>query len=255
MSPAPNSSWLPSSIRTASRPDVTKLWWRTRQLSPPTIGLTCSDHRHPGRKVYRVCRTGTRRDRYEPGRSRFPGGRVASPEVFWDSRSFARGSALGRGHDEQNVLGEFSVAQSAGGDGMESPELIWLPREAAGSHLRWLTLHETAQQWFYGLVGSDQAQQPFADEAAADMLARTASGIWRASRCPTARLDRSIYAYSARCYFEIVYVQGSGLLDEIRAQMGSTAFWAAIRGYIAAHHDGLGGTKLLASESIADATG
>ncbi|HEY8867858.1 MAG TPA: hypothetical protein VIM30_00545 [Candidatus Limnocylindrales bacterium] len=141
--------------------------------------------------------------------------------------------------------GEFSVAQSAGGDGMESPELIWLPREAAGSHLRWLTFHETAHQWFYGLVGSDQARQPFADEAAADMLARTASGIWRVSRCPTARLDRSIYAYTGRCYFEIVYVQGSGLLDEIRARMGSTAFWAAIRGYIAAHHDGLGGTRLL----------
>ena len=141
--------------------------------------------------------------------------------------------------------GEFSVAQSAGGDGMESPELIWLPREAAGSHLRWLTFHETAHQWFYGLVGSDQALQPFADEAAADMLARTASGIWRASRCPTARLDRSIYAYNSRCYFEIVYVQGSRLLDEIRARMGSPAYWAAIRRYISAYSHGLGGTKLL----------
>ncbi len=141
--------------------------------------------------------------------------------------------------------GEFSVAQSAGGDGMESPELIWLPRETAGSHLRWLTYHETAHQWFYGLVGSDQARQPFADEAAADMLARTASHIWRPSRCPTARLDRSIYAYSARCYFEIVYVQGSRLLDKIRARMGSAAYWAAIRGYIAAHRHGLGGTRLL----------
>jgi hypothetical protein len=141
--------------------------------------------------------------------------------------------------------GEFSVAQSAGGDGMESPELIWLPREAAGSHLRWLTFHETAHQWFYGLVGSDQALQPFADEAAADMLARTASGIWRASRCPTARLDRSIYAYNSRCYFEIVYVQGSKLLDQIRARIGSRSYWAAIRRYVSAYSHGLGGTKLL----------
>ena len=140
---------------------------------------------------------------------------------------------------------EFTVAQSAGGDGMESPELIWLPAETAGSHLRWLTFHETAHQWFYGLVGSDQARQPFADEAAADMLARTASGIWRASRCPTGRLDRSIYAYNSRCYFEIVYVQGSRLLDQIRARMGSNAYWAAIRTFIAAYRNGIGSTRAL----------
>jgi len=139
----------------------------------------------------------------------------------------------------------FSVAQSAGGDGMESPQLIWLPREAAGSHLRWLTYHETAHQWFYGIVGSDQARQPFADEAAADQLARTASGIWRGSRCATARLDLSIYRYSAGCYFEIVYVQGSRFLDRIRAGMGSARYWAAIRGYIDGHRFGRGSTRAL----------
>jgi len=148
---------------------------------------------------------------------------------------------------------EFSVAQSAGGDGMESPELIWLPREAAGSHLRWLTFHETAHQWFYGLVGSDQALQPFADEAAADLPPGGGGVFGPATRCPTARLDRSIYGYDSRCYFEIVYVQGSRLLDQIRARMGSHAYWAAIRRYISAHRHGFGGTKLLLA-SLDEAT-
>ena len=139
----------------------------------------------------------------------------------------------------------FTVAQSAGGDGMESPELIWIPGGLAGRQLRWLVYHETAHQWFYGQVGSDQADQPFADEAAADHLARTVSGLWRASRCATERLDLSIYRYPADCYFEVIYVQGSLLLDEVRKTMGSTAYWSAIRAYVARHRYGMGSTREL----------
>lgn len=139
----------------------------------------------------------------------------------------------------------FSVVQSAGGDGMESPELVWIPGGLSGSHLRWLIFHETAHQWFYGIVGSDQANQPFADEAAADQLARTVTGIWRASHCATGRLDLSIYRYSSACYFEIVYVQGSRFLDGIRARMGSAAYWAALHAYIDAHRFGLGRSRAL----------
>jgi hypothetical protein len=139
----------------------------------------------------------------------------------------------------------FTVAQSAGGDGMESPELIWIPGGLGGRQLHWLVYHETAHQWFYGLVGSDQANQPFADEAAADHLARTASGLWRSSTCAIGRLDLSIYRYSSACYFEIIYVQGSLLLDRLRKEMGTAAYWSAIRAYIAAHRYGMGWTSAL----------
>ncbi|HEX7473460.1 MAG TPA: hypothetical protein VF323_10280 [Candidatus Limnocylindrales bacterium] len=139
----------------------------------------------------------------------------------------------------------YTIAQSAGGDGMESPELSWIPAGPTGSHLRWLVTHETAHQWFYGLVGNDQARQPFADEAMADELARYVTGIRRASRCPTGRLDRSIYAYSNACYFEVVYVQGSTFLDGLRKRMGNAAFWSAVRGYVAAHRLGIATTKQL----------
>lgn len=139
----------------------------------------------------------------------------------------------------------FTVVQSAGGDGMESPELIWIPGGVAGRQLHWLVYHETAHQWFYGLVGSDQAYQPFADEASADHLARTVSGLWRASRCATQRLDLSIYRYPADCYFEVIYVQGSLLLDDVRKTMGSAAYWSAIRGYVSQHRYGMGSTREL----------
>jgi len=139
----------------------------------------------------------------------------------------------------------FTVAQSAGGYGMEGPQTIWIPGGLSGRQLRWLVYHETAHQWFYGMVGSDQALQPFADEAAADHLARTASGLWRPSTCSTQRLDLSIYRYTSACYFEVIYVQGSALLDKVRGAMGASAYWRAMRDYVAAYRHGIGSTSAL----------
>jgi hypothetical protein len=139
----------------------------------------------------------------------------------------------------------FKVVQSAGGYGMESPRLIWIPTGVAASNLRYLAAHETAHQWFYGLVGSDQAFEPFADEAAADFAARSILGMRRASRCSTGRLDLRIYEYSSTCYYERIYIQGGNLLDDARRRMGSTAFWAALRGYIATNRNGIASTSAL----------
>lgn len=137
----------------------------------------------------------------------------------------------------------YDLAQTGGGYGMESPGLTWIPT-GAGS-LSYLVAHETAHQWFYALVGSDQARQPFADEAAADFVARHVLGVRRASRCATARLDLSIYRYSNACYYEVIYIQGGNFLDDLRRRMGSTDFWAGIRDHLATNRFRLTGTKSL----------
>jgi hypothetical protein len=80
---------------------------------------------------------------------------------------------------------------------------------------------------------------------AAVPLARYVTGIWRSSRCSTARLDLTIYRYSSTCYFEIIYIQGSAFLDSIRRKMGTTGYWRAMRDYVAAHRFGLGSTPTL----------
>lgn len=129
----------------------------------------------------------------------------------------------------------FKVVQSAGGYGMESPGMIWIPYGVSSPNLRYLVAHETAHQWFYGLVGNDQARQPFVDEAMADFAGRDITGTRRASRCSTGRLDRSIYGYSSACYYEIVYIQGGNLLNTARLRMGSTLFWTTLRRYVADH--------------------
>jgi len=122
----------------------------------------------------------------------------------------------------------FRVAQSAGAYGMESPGLIWIPTGVGAANLRYLAAHETAHQWFYGIVGNDQARQPFADEAAADFVARFILALKRASRCSTDTLYLSISQYTETCYYETIYIQGGNLLDRARRAMGSTAFWPLI---------------------------
>jgi hypothetical protein len=137
----------------------------------------------------------------------------------------------------------YDLAQSAGGYGMEAPGLTWIP--AGAGSLPYLVAHETAHQWFYGIVGNDQARNPYADEAAADMVARHVLGLRRGSRCATARLDLTIYSYSAACYYEVIYIQGGNFLDDTRARMGSTAYWAALRDYVAQYRFKLSSTKRL----------
>jgi hypothetical protein len=172
----------------------------------------------------------------------------------WYRRGFPASAALDAAADAlarmNSLVGtypyaQFNVVQSAGGYGMESPGLIWVPTGVASSNLRYLAYHETAHQWFYGLVGADQAREPFTDEAAADFLARYALGARRASRCSTARLDMTIYQYSSSCYYEVVYIQGGNFLNDLRVRMGSTAFWRGLRAYVADNRFRIVGTKSL----------
>ncbi len=139
----------------------------------------------------------------------------------------------------------FTVVETAGGSGMESPGLIWIPSRVASTNLPYLVHHETAHQWFYGLVGNDQQAEPFADEAASELLARTVLGLMRGSRCDRAPLDRGITRYSRACYYEVVYIQGGNVLDDVREAIGTEAFWAAMHDYLEANRYGLAGTRQL----------
>jgi hypothetical protein len=147
----------------------------------------------------------------------------------------------------------LTVAQTAGGYGMEGPGVAWIPTGVGTANLTYLVTHEIAHQWFYGIVGNDQAREPFADEAPADFVARDILGMRRASRCSAADLDRTIYQYSSACYYEVVYIQGGNLLAAARTRMGSARFWTAIRGYLVDHRWGLVHTRTLL-DALDDAT-
>ena len=139
----------------------------------------------------------------------------------------------------------LTVVETPGGVGLESPGLIWVPDHLDSRNRTYAVSLGVAHQWFYGLVGNDQRNEPFADEGPSDLLARTTLGTLRASRCPRAPLDRTIASYSKGCYYEVVLVQGGRLLDDVRRRMGTNAFWKAMGGYLDANRYGMGGTRLL----------
>ena len=139
----------------------------------------------------------------------------------------------------------LTVVETQGGFGLESPGLIWIPETVDATNLAYLVHHETAHQWFYSLVGNDQQAEPFADEAAADLLARTALDTLRSSRCAGEDLDKPITGYTERCYYEVIYVQGGRLLDEVRQLMGNDRFWTTMGAYVLSRRNALGGTREL----------
>ena len=56
--------------------------------------------------------------------------------------------------------------------GMEYPAFMIISKQYYGysDPLEWVVAHETAHQWFYGLVGSDQYHEPWQDEALSEYL-------------------------------------------------------------------------------------
>ena len=157
------------------------------------------------------------------------------------SALLAEAARLGVAYPWPNI----TMVETTGGYGMESPRLIWIPANTAAASVTYLVYHEMAHQWFYGLVGNDQWSQPFADEAAADLLARSVLGTLRGSSCASDALDRAITGYSAACYYEKIYIQGGNVLNSLRAKMGTTRFWNALAGYVQANRNRLGGSKQL----------
>jgi aminopeptidase N len=128
---------------------------------------------------------------------------------------------------------------------MESPALLWISTSTAPEDLARLVAHEVAHQWFYAVVGNNQAQQPFADEAVATFLADTLLGSDRSSLCSAGRLDKAVYEYGRRCYAEVIYLQGALYLERYRAAVGKDQFWTGMRQYYETYRFGLGGTRRL----------
>jgi len=142
-------------------------------------------------------------------------------------------------------------------DGMEYDGLYFLGKEYFStypggplSYLIALSAHETAHQWWFARVGSDQARQPWLDEALATyseylFYQRFYPGWerdWWVFRVhsyePEGKIDGAIDHYSDyRQYVNAVYLRGALFLHELRQQMGDEAFLAFLGEY-AREYDG-----------------
>jgi aminopeptidase N len=140
----------------------------------------------------------------------------------------------------------LNVAEMGSFLGMESPGMVWISNHRP-SLVKYLTVHELAHEWFYAVVGNDQATEPFADESLAEFLTRDLLGQTNSS-CAQDDLDREVYGYSATCYYPTLYVQGADYIQNYRLAVGEDAFWTGLRQYYADYSFKIGGTQQLFTE-------
>jgi hypothetical protein len=108
-----------------------------------------------------------------------------------------------------------------------------------------IAVHETAHQWWFGLVGNDQAQEPWLDEA----LCTYTELLYYENRHPEALawwwdyrveyyepqgwVDLAIYdADSYRTYRDAVYLNGMKFLVKLRTLVGEDIFAAFLKDYL-----------------------
>ncbi|MBU1661000.1 MAG: hypothetical protein KKD28_05960, partial [Chloroflexi bacterium] len=152
----------------------------------------------------------------------------------------------------------LSMVQADFDHGMEYQGLYFLSKAfystyegSAASYLVTIAAHETSHQWWFGLVGSDQALEPWLDEALATYSERLflenlypeALDWWWNYRVswyePTGWVDTSIYdAGGYLPYRNAVYLNGALFLEDLRALVGDEAFFAFLQDYASRNPDG-----------------
>jgi len=152
-------------------------------------------------------------------------------------------------------------------DGMEYDGLVFLSRGfynlydgTPQGYLTFITAHETAHQWWYGLVGNDQALEPWLDEAICTYMEhvfyenvypdyKTSSGEslvnwWWYYRvnfyAPGGWVDGQIYDFNLfRPYRDAVYLNGAKFLQDLRTLVGDPVFFAFLKDYAVQKTDGI----------------
>jgi hypothetical protein len=164
-----------------------------------------------------------------------------SKMLYWAQRALAYYSSKVGPY----VYPTLVVAETGGGTGMESPAMVWMSDRYASTRVPYIVAHEVAHQWFYAMLGSNSAVEPFADEALADFLARKLLASFRSSNCSRQRLDGTVWDYTDACYYEVIYIQGGNYLNAYRALVGGSLFWAGMRAYFKIYLFRIGGTRQL----------
>ncbi len=158
------------------------------------------------------------------------------------------------GHYSHKTL---SVVEADFLDGMEYDGLYFLSNGfynlytgTPADYLTDIAAHETAHQWFFGIVGNDQGQEPWLDESLCTYSERlyyekfSPEGLdwWWKYRInfykPTGFIDGSIFSYNYapnayETYRNAVYLNGAMFLEDLRKLIGDEAFLSFLKDYVA----------------------
>jgi len=142
------------------------------------------------------------------------------------------------------VMGDFN-------DGMEYSAFYFLPRDFYNlydgkpmNYLVFVAAHETAHQWWFERVASDQAEHPWLDESLCTYSERLyyeayhpeLVSTWWPYRMyyydPAAKMDIPVYAGSGfQPYTNATYFVGAHFLEDLRTRIGDEAFFAFLQDY------------------------
>jgi hypothetical protein len=145
----------------------------------------------------------------------------------------------------------LTIVEASFPDGMEYDGLYFLGKEyfntyegKPSSYLEAISVHETAHQWWFGMVENDQANDPWLDETFciySELLFYkyqypTLVNWWWQTRVdafdPQGWVDSTIYDYSStRLYVNAVYLRGARFFGQLNTQMGDDAFVAFLHDY------------------------
>ncbi len=136
--------------------------------------------------------------------------------------------------------------------GMEYPGLIYVSDVLNKSMSKEAVIHETAHQWWYGIVGNDQVNHAWMDEGLAEYSTtlfyefNPSYGITYRQRMADATsayivycdvtsydgvMDRNIGEFSSFDYTYVTYLKGALMFDTIRKSVGDKAFFNALKKY------------------------
>lgn len=143
------------------------------------------------------------------------------------------------------VMGDFN-------DGMEYSAFFYLSKDfynlydgTPANYLTFVAVHETAHQWWFEQVASDQATQPWVDEALSTYSERIyyesmypdLVSWWWTYRIdffqPQGFVDIPIYeGQGFRPYTNATYFQGAHFLEKLRTRIGDEAFFTFLQNYL-----------------------
>jgi len=154
--------------------------------------------------------------------------------------------------------GSLNVVEADLNDGQEYDGLVFLATKfyneyngSARSNLVTIGVHEIAHQWWFGLVGSDQAMEPWLDEAMSvyseevfyEYVYPNSLDWWWNSRVnyfgPRGYVDTNVYEpASFRAYVNAAYLNGANFIEALNYRMGDDAFFAFLRDYTSRYGHG-----------------
>jgi hypothetical protein len=147
--------------------------------------------------------------------------------------------------------GSLSIVQADLNDGQEYDGLVFLAtkfyneyNDSARSNLVAIGVHEIAHQWWFGLVGSDQAMEPWLDEALCvysealfyQNIYPNSYDWWWNFRVnyfgPSGWVDTNVYqTTSFRGYVNAAYLNGANFMEALHYRMGDEAFFRFLQDY------------------------